>query len=139
MKRQRAVAVLPPPNAFAASVPEPDLDEALQLVMQLMAIPGLSGDEAAVAEFIIARLREAGAGAAAIRTDRANRHTPLPGNTGNLILRLPGTTRAPRRLLMAHMDTVPICPARSRCATAVSSARPIRGRGWGPTIGPAWR
>ena len=83
--------------------------KALMLVMQLMAIPGLSGDEAGVAEFITARLREAGAPAAAIKTDRANHKTPLKGNTGNLIFRLPGTTRAPRRLLMAHMDTVPVC------------------------------
>src|SRR5947209_7766479 len=92
-----------------AAAPEPDLDEALRLVMQLMAIPGLSGDEAAVAAFITERLREAGAPASAIRTDRAHRRTPLAGNTGNLVFRLPGTTRGPRRLLMAHMDTVPIC------------------------------
>jgi tripeptide aminopeptidase len=77
--------------------------------MQLMAIPGLSGDEAAVAKFIIDRLRQAGAPAAAIRRDAAHRRTPIAGNTGNLVLRLPGTIRAPRRLLMAHMDTVPVC------------------------------
>jgi tripeptide aminopeptidase len=28
---------------------------------------------------------------------------------GNLIVKLPGTRRGPRRLLMAHVDTVPIC------------------------------
>lgn len=93
----------------AADLPEPDLDEALRLVMELMAIPGLSGDEAAVAAFITERLREAGAPAAAIRTDRAHHRTPLKGNTGNLVLRLPGTLRGPRRQLMAHMDTVPVC------------------------------
>jgi len=34
------------------------------------------------------------------------------GETGNLIVKLPGTagrTREPRRMLMAHMDTVPLC------------------------------
>ena len=31
------------------------------------------------------------------------------GNVGNLIVKLPGTVRGPRRLLMAHMDTVPVC------------------------------
>jgi tripeptide aminopeptidase len=87
----------------------PNLDEALQLAMQLMAIPGLSGDEAAVAQFITDRLREAGAPADAIRTDRAHKRTALAGNVGNLIFKLPGTMRAPRRLLMAHMDTVPVC------------------------------
>ncbi|HEV2968696.1 MAG TPA: M20/M25/M40 family metallo-hydrolase [Pirellulales bacterium] len=97
------------PNDASSCAPEPDLDEALRLVMQLMAIPGLSGEEGCVAAFITERLREAGAPASAIRTDRAHRRTPLAGDTGNLILRLPGTDRAPRRLLMAHMDTVPIC------------------------------
>ena len=29
--------------------------------------------------------------------------------TGGLILQLPGTLRGPRRLLMAHVDTVPLC------------------------------
>src|SRR5438132_14084317 len=96
-------------NDVASTAPGPDLDEALRLVMQLMAIPGLSGDEAAVAAFITERLCEAGAPAAAIRTDRAHRRTPLAGNTGNLVFRLPGTIRGPRRLLMAHMDTVPVC------------------------------
>lgn len=108
-KRNRADARTTSSAATAAVPPEPDLDEALRLVMELMAIPGLSGDEAAVAAYIIERLREAGAPATAIRTDKANRSTPLKGNTGNLILRLPGTLRSPRRLLMAHMDTVPVC------------------------------
>ncbi len=89
--------------------PEPDLDEAVQLVMQLMAIPGPSGQEGAVAEFVTKHLRKAGVPASAIRMDRANRHTPLAGQTGNLVMRLPGTVRRPRRMLMAHMDTVPIC------------------------------
>jgi tripeptide aminopeptidase len=55
------------------------------------------------------KLLAAGASADAIQSDDAHRHTPLPGNCGNLILQLPGTLKAPRRLLMAHMDTVPIC------------------------------
>jgi tripeptide aminopeptidase len=110
MNRKRFGSIVAsPPNDGSSCAPEPDLDEALRLVMQLMAIPGLSGEEAGVAAFITKRLRDAGAPASAIRTDRAHRRTPLSGDTGNLILRLPGTTRAPRRLLMAHMDTVPIC------------------------------
>src|ERR1700722_8014646 len=89
--------------------PEPDLDEAVQLVMELMAIPGPSGKEGAVAEFVTRRLRSCGYPASAIRTDKANRRTPIAGDTGNLVLRLPGTVPRPRRLLMSHMDTVPIC------------------------------
>jgi len=79
------------------------------LVMQLMAIPGKSGEEALVAEFIIDQLRRAGAPPSAIRFDHAHRHTALGGQIGNLLFKLPGTVRAPRRLLSAHLDTVPIC------------------------------
>jgi len=89
--------------------PEPDLDEAVQMVMELMAIPGPSGQEGAVAEFVTQHLRSSGVPASAIRMDRAHRRTPIAGQTGNLVLRLPGTVRRERRMLMAHMDTVPIC------------------------------
>ncbi len=44
-----------------------------------------------------------------IHRDTAHRRTPTPGQTGNLILKLPGTLRRPRRMLSAHLDTVPIC------------------------------
>ena len=86
-----------------------DPKQALGLAMQLMAIPGKSGQEAAVSEFITKQLRAAGAPAAAIRTDDTHKRTPLAGEVGNLIFELPGTVRGPKRLLMAHMDTVPIC------------------------------
>jgi len=55
------------------------------------------------------QLRRAGAPASAIRHDNANRRSPHGGETGNLICRLPGTMPGPRRLLCAHMDTVPLC------------------------------
>lgn len=77
--------------------------------MDLMAIPGPSGQEGAVAEYIVSKLRSAGADASAIRSDDAHKKTLLKGQVGNLIFQLPGTMRAPRRLLMSHMDTVPIC------------------------------
>jgi len=88
---------------------EPDLRRALDLVMKLACIPGTSGQEGQVAEFITTQLLRAGVPKAAIRTDSAHRRTPERGETGNLILKLPGTVRAPRRLMSAHMDTVPIC------------------------------
>jgi tripeptide aminopeptidase len=86
-----------------------DPKRAFQMVMELMAIPGTSGHEKAVADYITGKLREAGAPASAIRHDNAHQKTPLAGEVGNLIFQMPGTLRAPRRLLMAHMDTVPIC------------------------------
>jgi tripeptide aminopeptidase len=84
--------------------------------MQLMAIPGPSGREGAVAQFVVEQLRAAGAQPEAIEFDEAHRRTPLAGEVGNLILKLPGTFRGPRRLLMAHLDTVPLCVG----------ARPVR-------------
>jgi tripeptide aminopeptidase len=74
-----------------------------------MAIPGKSGEEAQVAEYLRGKLLAAGAAADTITIDNANKHTLIGGNTGNLILRLPGTVKAQRRMLSAHMDTVPIC------------------------------
>lgn len=87
----------------------PDLKRASELVLELMAIPGKSGEEGAVADVIERKLLAAGAPADSIRRDQVNRRTPLRGDTGNLILKLPGSYRAARRMLSAHMDTVPIC------------------------------
>jgi len=113
---------LPPRSAAARKAPrrrsqarpgsataQTDLDEALRLVMQLMSLPGLSGREGPVAQFIMDQLRQAGAPESAIVLDDAHQRTPIAGEVGNLILQLSGTFPAPRRLLMAHMDTVPIC------------------------------
>ncbi|MGD9722045.1 MAG: M20/M25/M40 family metallo-hydrolase [Pirellulales bacterium] len=97
------------PRAPQAAPARGDAKRAFDMVMQLMAIPGKSGQEQGVADYITRKLRQAGAPAAAIRFDDAHRRTPLKGAVGNLVFQLPGTVRAPRRLLMAHMDTVPIC------------------------------
>ncbi|HUG66335.1 MAG TPA: M20/M25/M40 family metallo-hydrolase [Pirellulaceae bacterium] len=110
---------------------EPNLTRAFELVMQLMAIPGKTGQEQEVADCIIQHLRDAGVPAAAIKTDNAHRRTPVPGRLGNLALRLPGTIRAPRRLLSAHLDTVPICVGSQpvRKGNIVRSANPRSGLG----------
>ncbi len=86
-----------------------DASAAIDRVMHLMAIPGVSCREGKVAEFLQNELRAAGVPATAIAFDTAHRKTPVPGEVGNLICKLPGTVRGPRRLMMAHMDTVPIC------------------------------
>lgn len=90
-------------------LPEPDLHRAERLVLRLMATPGRSGQEGRILEFIRKTLRQAGAPEAAIQSDRAHRRSPFGGEAGNLVLRLPGTVRGQRRLLMAHVDTVPLC------------------------------
>ena len=86
-----------------------DRSAAVALAMELMAITGRSKQEGQVVAFVRERLLAAGVPESCIETDTANRRIPGGGETGNLIVKLPGTKRGPRRLLMAHMDTVPIC------------------------------
>ena len=86
-----------------------DADAAVERVLDLLAIPGPPGREAAVMEAIVATLRSVGLPGEAWEFDDAHRRSPFGGETGNLILRLPGTQPGPRRLLMAHVDTVPLC------------------------------
>ncbi len=85
-----------------------DDQRALDLVTALMRIPGPSCHEATIAADLRRRLRAAGIPATAITTDTAHKKSPAGGDTGNLIVSLPGTCRGPRRLLMAHLDTVPL-------------------------------
>ena len=101
----------PQPNKHSSTLAsaEPDRNRAFDLVMQMMAIPGKTAFENDVATFITDQLLAAGAPADAIQRDEAHHKTQIPGNTGNLILKLAGTQRGPRRMLSAHMDTVPIC------------------------------
>ena len=98
---------------------EPNLRKALSLVTKMMAIPGKSGKEGRVARFIKDRLREESVPSAYIHSDAAHRRTPVQGDSGNVFCKLPGKRRGPRRLLMAHMDTVPICVG----------SKPVRRRG----------
>ncbi len=92
-----------------SGAPEPDLRRALAVAMELMAIPGRSGEEAEVAQYVVDRLRAAGIPQTCIQFDQAHRRSPLGGSVGSLVCKLPGTQRGPRRLLMAHLDTVPLC------------------------------
>jgi len=104
------------PAPTNASSPSCDLD----LLMRMLAIPGPSGHERKIIEFIASRLRRGGVPGSAIITDSAHRRSPLGGEIGNLIVKLPGTVRQPRRMLVAHVDTVPICVG----------AKPVRRGGW---------
>ncbi len=82
---------------------------AISRVTKMMAIPGKSGEERAIADFIKSELQKAGVPASAIQHDSAHRKSHLGGEVGNLIVKLPGTVKRPRRLLMGHIDTVPLC------------------------------
>lgn len=93
---------------------------ALRHVMNLIKLQGGSGGETAVSEYLQKALTAAGVPTSSVSIDTANRRSPIGGETGNLIVKLKGTKRGPRRLLMAHMDTVPL---------AVDS-QPVRDGDW---------
>jgi tripeptide aminopeptidase len=86
-----------------------DRRRAEKTVMELMPIPGKSGEEGSVQKYVVEHLVRAGVARSAIVTDQAHRRSPLGGTVGNLILKVPGTIAGPRRLLAAHLDTVPLC------------------------------
>lgn len=127
----------PPPSPALPYAP--DLAAAEQLILDLLPIPGKSGEEGKVVTFIKEKLIAAGAPESAIVTDNAHTKSFLKGEVGNLILKLPGTKKAPRRMLSAHMDTVPICvgcqPVRD--GEFIRSANPATGLGGDDRAGAA--
>ena len=90
-------------------IPEPNLSRATELVLELMKIPGASGGEQMVVDYIRRRLLQAGCDPSWLKSDQAHRRTRLIGQTGNFALRMRGKLRSARRMFIAHMDTVPIC------------------------------
>src|SRR5262245_45570685 len=86
-----------------------DRDAAVARLMRFLAIEGTTGNEAAISREVTKALVEAGVPRSAIRSDDANGRIPLPTQTGNLIVDLPGTRTGPRLLFMTHLDTVPLC------------------------------
>ncbi len=84
---------------------------AIDRLIRFLAVPGITGQEAAIGKEIVAALREDGVPSSAIAFDDANTRIPEPTQTGNLIVHLPGTARKAEKpiLFMTHMDTVPLC------------------------------
>jgi tripeptide aminopeptidase len=89
-----------------------DTEAAIGCLMRLLAVEGVTGREARIGKELVAALKEAGVPARSIRFDDAHTRIPLPTETGNLIVDLPGRgalAGADRLLFMTHMDTVPLC------------------------------
>ena len=104
-----------------------------------MAIEGKSGQEGGVAKFIRQQLLNTGIPESWVMTDSAHLRTPIRGDTGNLVLKIPGTFRGPRRMFSAHMDTVPICVGSQPVEKSgiVRSANPETGLGADDRAGAA--
>lgn len=78
-------------------------------LMRFLSVEGVTGQEANIAAAVCDALRKVGVPESAIRFDDANERIPLPTETGNLIVDLPGTRPGPRLLFSTHLDTVPLC------------------------------
>src|SRR5438046_9596635 len=110
-----------------------DTQAATDRLMRFLAVEGVTGKEAAIGRELSAALQESGVPATAIRLDDANTRIPVPTETGNLIVDLPGRGalhNQPRIIFMTHMDTVPLCAgAKPKLAgrRIVNEAKPALG------------
>jgi tripeptide aminopeptidase len=86
-----------------------DVPAAIDHLMNFLSVEGVTGHEANIAAAVSDALKSVGVPASAIRFDDANKRIPLPTETGNLIVDLPGTRPGPRLLFSTHLDTVPLC------------------------------
>lgn len=78
-------------------------------LMNFLAVEGVTGEEAAIADAVAQALQGVGVPESAIRFDEAHKRIPLPTQTGNLIVEITGTRPGPRLLFSTHLDTVPLC------------------------------
>jgi tripeptide aminopeptidase len=86
-----------------------DVTAAEDRLMRFLSVEGITGSEAAIAAVVVDELQKAGVPPSAIRFDAANQRIPVPTQTGNLLVDLPGTRPGPRLLFATHLDTVPLC------------------------------
>ena len=83
-------------------------ETAVQNLMDLLAAEGPSGGEGPVAEVVKQQLLAAGCKPEWFRHAGLKR-LPKGFTVGNLIVKIPGTVKAPRIMFSAHLDTVPLC------------------------------
>jgi tripeptide aminopeptidase len=86
-----------------------DEKAAIDRLFRFLAVEGVTGQEKAIARAVARELEAVGVPRRAIRHDNAHERIPLPTETGNLIVTLPGTQPGQRLLFASHLDTVPLC------------------------------
>jgi tripeptide aminopeptidase len=89
---------------------------AVDRLLRFLAVEGVTGHEKAIGQAVARELVEVGVPRRAVHFDDAHERIPLPTQTGNLVVTLPGTRPGPRRLFSTHLDTVPTC----------AGAKPVR-------------
>ena len=90
-----------------------DFDVALKDLLDLLSVEGVTGSEKNIANLVIKKLVSIGIPKKYIYFDKANKLIPLPTQTGNLIVKLPGTKVEKRKLFSTHLDTVSLCSGAS--------------------------
>jgi tripeptide aminopeptidase len=83
-------------------------EKAIQHLMDLLATEGPSGGEGPVADAVKQKLLAAGCQPEWFRSTGL-KHLPKGFTIGNLVVKIPGTVKAPRIMFSAHLDTVPLC------------------------------
>ncbi len=89
------------------SIPPVDVKSAEARLMKYLGIEGVSGEEEAIANAVVADLKALGV--TDIAFDTAHKRIPLPTQTGNLYARLPGTRPGKPLVFATHLDVVPLC------------------------------
>ena len=86
-----------------------DAEAATTRLLRFLSVDGITGREEAIGREVVQALTDLGVPESHLRFDKVHEKIPLPTQTGNLIVNLPGTRPGPRRLFMTHLDTVPLC------------------------------
>ena len=84
-------------------------EQAVQHLMDLLAAEGPSGGEEPVAAVVKQKLLAAGCDPKWIRENVSLKRLSKDFTIGNLVVKIPGTVKAPRIMFSAHLDTVPLC------------------------------
>jgi len=84
-------------------------ENALNDLLKFLFIEGVTGNEKKIALEVKKTLIKAKIPEEYIFFDNANKKIPLPTQTGNLIVKLPGNIEGDRRLFITHLDTVSLC------------------------------
>ena len=86
-----------------------DGQRAINHLIDLLSIEGISGQEEKVAGVVKKKLIDCGCNPSNIYHDNAAKKIPGDFSVGNLIVKLPGSKKGARRLFISHLDTVPLC------------------------------
>jgi tripeptide aminopeptidase len=87
-----------------------DHERAAATLLELLPVPGGSGEESVIAEGVRQRLAELPG--ISFASDNAHEQSPFGGERGNLVATLPGAGAAaaePTLMFSSHLDTVPLC------------------------------